>query len=281
MKSKLLNIGCGVVCDPAWINLDSAPAAAGVIRHDITKGLPFEDNTFDACYGSHIVEHLTQTQAADLVQEMQRVLRPSGTIRLVVPDLEAMVRLYQQILDELDAGNVSRAADYDWMMLELFDQTSRDFAGGEMGKYLARPDIPNRVFIESRIGDEARSFWDARKKPTFSGALLKLRARGLGWTISFLRARLTSLLILVSTGAKQRTAFETGMFRASGEVHRWMYDRYSLRRLLEQAGYSEISVCSAFESRIPGFESYGLDAVDGHVRKPDSLFMEASKPSRK
>ena len=281
MKSKLLNIGCGVVCDAAWINLDSAPAAPGVIRHDITKGLPFEDNTFDACYASHVVEHLTQTQAADLVEEMHRVLRPSGTIRLVVPDLEAIVRLYQQILYELDAGNVSRAADYDWMMLELLDQASRDFSGGEMGKYLAKPDIPNRAFIESRIGDEARSFWDARKEPKFSRALRKLRARGLGWTISFLRAKLTSLLILASAGAKQRTAFEAGMFRASGDVHRWMYDRYSLRILLEQAGFSGISVCSAFESRIPGFESYGLDTVDGRVRKPDSLFMEASKPRRK
>jgi hypothetical protein len=34
-------------------------------------------------------------------------------------------------------------------------------------------------------------------------------------------------------------------------------------------------VVAAGESRIPHFGDYRLDVVDGRIRKPDSLFMEA------
>ena len=74
-------------------------------------------------------------------------------------------------------------------------------------------------------------------------------------------------------------AAQIGRFRESGEVHKWMYDRWSLRVLLEKCGFQEIAVCAANESRIPGFERYNLDVTESPlVRKPDSLFIEALKP---
>lgn len=83
--------------------------------------------------------------------------------------------------------------------------------------------------------------------------------------------------LLAATNGEQE-ALRVGQFRLSGECHRWMYDRFSLKQLLEQCGFSAIRICSAFESRIAGFASFNLDVVDGKVRKPDSLFMEATKP---
>ena len=68
------------------------------------------------------------------------------------------------------------------------------------------------------------------------------------------------------------------MFRNSGEVHRWMYDRYSLSRLLTESGFINIQICQADESSIPDFNTYELDTCQGKVRKPDSLFIEATKP---
>jgi hypothetical protein len=71
------------------------------------------------------------------------------------------------------------------------------------------------------------------------------------------------------------------LFRQSGEVHKWMYDRLSLGELLQQAGFSDIRVCAAGESRIPQFNTYLLDLTEnGSTRKPDSLFMEAVKMSK-
>jgi hypothetical protein len=59
-----------------------------------------------------------------------------------------------------------------------------------------------------------------------------------------------------------------------------MYDRVSLSHLLAAVGFRQISVCAAEESRIENFAGYQLDSVEGRVRKPDSLFMEALKPGR-
>ena len=73
-------------------------------------------------------------------------------------------------------------------------------------------------------------------------------------------------------------AFESGLFRKSGEVHRWMYDRYSLRTLCFEVGFEAFEVCQADQSRIDQFSQFGLDAVDGRPRKPDSLFVECVKP---
>ena len=50
-----------------------------------------------------------------------------------------------------------------------------------------------------------------------------------------------------------------------------------LTKLLSEIGFTDIKICSAFESGIANWESYQLDVVKGEVRKPDSLFIEAKK----
>jgi hypothetical protein len=57
-----------------------------------------------------------------------------------------------------------------------------------------------------------------------------------------------------------------------------MYDRFSLRRLLEQCGFVGVIRRTAHESGIPDFAQYQLDSDGERVRKPDSLFMEGLKP---
>jgi SAM-dependent methyltransferase len=54
---------------------------AAVIQHDVRQGLPFVAESFDACY-SHMLfcMALSTPQITALMQEVRRVLRPSGTI---------------------------------------------------------------------------------------------------------------------------------------------------------------------------------------------------------
>jgi hypothetical protein len=67
-------------------------------------------------------------------------------------------------------------------------------------------------------------------------------------------------------------------FRATGENHKWMYDRVSLAALLERTGFTKVRQCNAGESAIKSFADYHLDTnPDGSIRKPDSLFVEATK----
>ena len=80
-------------------------------------------------------------------------------------------------------------------------------------------------------------------------------------------------------------SFDEGLFRNQGEVHRWMYDRYSLKRLCQAHGFVDFKVQSATDSSIEIYDSFELDSINGNVRKPDSLFVECRKslaePARK
>jgi SAM-dependent methyltransferase len=65
---------------------------------------------------------------------------------------------------------------------------------------------------------------------------------------------------------------------AAGELHKWIYDRYTLEDLLIECGYGELKVETATTSRIEGWSRFGLDTdSDGKVYKPESLFMECLK----
>jgi predicted SAM-dependent methyltransferase len=274
---KLLNIGCGLTFHPEWINIDVVPSAPEVQYCDITKKLPYPDNYFDACYSSHVLEHLTKEDAHRLLAECRRILKPQGIIRIVVPNLEAMVREYLRILEQIslnpDLPSQEIQDDYDWIMLELYDQTVRNFSGGEMVQFLRQPNLTNKNYIRSRIGAEAEQYWE--KPQTFWE---KLTSTKLAKILSKIKPTIIRYLLLIA-GKKASNSFNEGWFRNSGEIHRWMYDRFSLQRLLHKAGFSDIQVCLADASSIPDFNSYNLDIMDGKVRKPDSLFMEAIKPS--
>jgi predicted SAM-dependent methyltransferase len=279
---KALNIGCGSVFHSDWINIDLVPFSSQVLQCDFRNGLPYSDNELDICYSSHVIEHLTQQEARSLLSECFRVLSSQGVIRVVVPDLESIVKCYLHALNSVESGDRAAIPDYDWMMLELYDQTVRSFTGGEMGRYLASSDIQNKAFIVSRIGAEAENYWDKQTqkqaKVNQRSLLTRITSKSWNWWWATAKAKATRNIIHLLLGQQAQQAFDEGFFRQSGEIHRWMYDRFSLRRLLEQAGFVDVKVCRAEESRIPEFDRYQLDRIDGRVRKPDSLFMEGIKP---
>ena len=64
-----------------------------ILIHDLRKKLPFPDRSVDYVYTSHVLEHLAAADAPKLIEEVFRVLKPGGMVRLVVPDL-AYVRGY-------------------------------------------------------------------------------------------------------------------------------------------------------------------------------------------
>lgn len=64
----------------------------------------------------------------------------------------------------------------------------------------------------------------------------------------------------------------------SGELHRWVYDKYSLEELLSSAGFKDIREEGPFTSQINGWGQFTLDANDdGSVYKQVSLYMECVK----
>ena len=274
---KMLNIGCGATHHPDWINLDVSSTEPSVLPVDINNGLPFSSDSITVCYSSHLLEHLDKEGARNFLAECTRVLKSGGVIRLAVPDLEGIAREYLRLLDVVAAGDKTRESDYDWIMLEMYDQTIRNDSGGEMAHFLDNLDVADRPFVKSRIGAEAENYWAERLAPKRSLAGPSIKKRLLSFIKTF-HMKFVGWVVLLLAGKSARRSFKAGIFRSSGEVHQWMYDRFSLKRLLERAGFVDVKICTATESRIPEFEKYSLDALNGVARKPDSMYIEASKP---
>jgi SAM-dependent methyltransferase len=117
-----LNLGCGLQTHPSWVNVDGSwnarlakrpllrklfaalgvlpsdkagvPWSRDIFVHDMRKPLPFAPGSADAVYASHFLEHLYREEGQQLMQESFRVLAPGGIVRIVVPDLQAIVQEY-------------------------------------------------------------------------------------------------------------------------------------------------------------------------------------------
>jgi len=61
---------------------------------DVTKGLPFKSGSVDVIYCSHLIEHLTHSQAMKLCEEFYKILKNNGIMRIVTPDLKLYARKY-------------------------------------------------------------------------------------------------------------------------------------------------------------------------------------------
>ena len=57
--------------------------------------LDFADNTFDFIFSEHFLEHFFMDEALELLKEFNRILKPYGVLRTVVPDAD--LRTYDNI----------------------------------------------------------------------------------------------------------------------------------------------------------------------------------------
>jgi predicted SAM-dependent methyltransferase len=249
-----LNLGCGGRFHSDWVNVDFSQTGPGVIAHNLAEGIPFVDNTFDVVYHSHLLEHFPKIKGEEFMKECYRVLRPGGILRVAVPDLEQICRLYIDVLEKASTGDEDWQHNYDWILLEMYDQCVRNQSGGEMLKYLMQEPLSNEQFVSNRLG----SFYKTLK----------------GW-LAPLKTRIQKENTISKTDL---TTEEIGRFRKGGEIHQWMYDRYSLKRLFVKIGFRDIRLREANESYIGDWSKYCLDTEpDETVYKADSLYMEGIK----
>ena len=265
---KLLNLGCGTRYHSNWINIDFSSSCPDVIAHNLRKGIPFGDETFDVVYHSNVIEHFSKEEAPGFIQECYRVLKSNGVIRIAYPDLESLINQYVRILKELKNGNTQYADDYEWIMLELLDQSTRNYSGGNMFKYFVREKIPNEQFVVARCGTEAKHLIDHGKK-----AYLEQIKNNVGGGI---KNKITHCLSKIF--GEHYIAYKIGRFRLGGEIHQWLYDSYSITRLLDTIRFKKIVVRDAFASYVENWSDYHLDTEpDGSIYKPDSAYIEAIK----
>lgn len=130
MQKLKLNIGCGLSAPVGWVSIDSSLNARfaklpwfwkvlaalhiipldrasilypkNIYVYDVRKGLPFPDNSTEAIYCSHFLEHLNRKDASYFIKECYRVLSNGGIIRIIVPDLAQYI---EQYMKEVRQGN--------------------------------------------------------------------------------------------------------------------------------------------------------------------------------
>ena len=260
----MLNLGCGTRTNPYWVNIDwslklrlsKLPLIGSYLNsptdiqiYDLRKGIPFDDNTVDVVYSSHVLEHIEKNGAETFLKEMYRVLKPGGVIRIVVPDLEKAARKYIAALDKVSSSSSPSKKDqdsYHWALIMLLDQQVRTVAGGEMVKWIAdNPESSVVSDFEGTFKDMATEILNSRKTRLKNILVKKLKP---------------------SNPAK------------TGELHRWMYDKYSLKSLLLETGFKDVNKLDHLSSNIEGFDIYNLDSnIDDTAHQPDSIWMEGIK----
>ncbi|MBK9174861.1 MAG: methyltransferase domain-containing protein [Flavobacteriales bacterium] len=86
---EYLNVGCGYGLYEGFVNMDIV-WKPGVLVWDISTiahtPLPFADATFKGIYTEHCLEHIELDEARANMREWHRVLKPGGSVRVIVPD---------------------------------------------------------------------------------------------------------------------------------------------------------------------------------------------------
>jgi len=226
MQKLKLNIGCGLNAPAGWVNIDSSlnarlakwprfkkmltvlhiiplhktniPYPKNIYIYDVRRGLPFPDNSTDAIYCSHLLEHLNRKDALYFIKECYRVLSTGGIMRIIVPDLAQYIEQYMKEVRQRNKNTLVKEPASDRFLedLCLFEKES------------ANENIFTRLY--KKIYDK--------------------------------------------------------------NIHKWMYDEYSLTALLLKYGFHNIQRKGCYESMIKDIET-----LDEPNRFNSSVCLETQK----
>jgi predicted SAM-dependent methyltransferase len=84
--NRIVNLGGGGNCLEGCLTVDISPRADAYV--DVTKRLPFTDNSIDAIFCEEVIEHIDLDLGKSLLSECKRILKRNGILRLATPDLD-------------------------------------------------------------------------------------------------------------------------------------------------------------------------------------------------
>lgn len=183
----ILNLGCGTKTspEPEIVNIDwsislrirhnrllraIAPLVIGGGRlmrfrqlpenikiWNLSKGIPFESNSVDVVYHSHLLEHLDRSVADNFVLECKRVLKPGGIHRVVVPDLENLCRKYLSHISACE-HNIDETDRHEKYVESIIEQSVRKEAYGTSQQHPFRRLVENLILGDARRRGETHQW---------------------------------------------------------------------------------------------------------------------------
>lgn len=94
MSDVKLHFGCGPRILPGWVNIDGWRFPGVDFVTDLRQPLPFADATCRLIFTEHVFEHIDVEYRLTVLRELRRVLKPDGTLRIVVPDCAQFANAY-------------------------------------------------------------------------------------------------------------------------------------------------------------------------------------------
>lgn len=126
-----LHLGCGKRIIPGFVHVDRLDFAHIQQRTSLSD-LSFAANgSAELIYCAHAFEYFDREEAPKVLQEWHRVLRPSGLLRLAVPDFSVLAELYRDglALDKILGPLYGKIPSDDGFQ---FHKTCYDFASLEI-----------------------------------------------------------------------------------------------------------------------------------------------------
>ncbi|MHC4221418.1 MAG: class I SAM-dependent methyltransferase, partial [Planctomycetota bacterium] len=97
-----LHLGCWHRDIPGFVNIDLCDLPHIDYKSSIDDLSMIENESVSLIYSSHSFEYFDRGEAINVLKEWWRVLRPSGVLRLAVPDFDALLQVYQE------TGNIEK-----------------------------------------------------------------------------------------------------------------------------------------------------------------------------
>ena len=88
-----IHIGCGDHLFDGWLNCDKFMAGAEIYLNVYSK-FPFKSDSFDKAYSEHLIEHLNVNKVQHFLEEVYRIIKPGGHLRLTCPDFDKYAAAY-------------------------------------------------------------------------------------------------------------------------------------------------------------------------------------------
>jgi len=96
-----LNISAGEHPLEGWMNVDIG-GHPGTLRMDATQTFPFPSGEFSHIFTEHTLEHMPYGGAIRCLNECYRTLVPGGRLRVSIPHIGMLMRLYHKQHEPLE-----------------------------------------------------------------------------------------------------------------------------------------------------------------------------------
>ena len=181
-QKVVLNVGCGFPAQQRlhphfrgaeWreLRLDIDPAVQPDILCSMTEMTPLGDESVDAIWSSHNLEHLYRHEVPKALREFLRVLKPQGLLLMTLPDLQQIAELV--VTDRLEAESYMSASGPVTPLDMIFGHTASLAQGYAFMAHRCgfTPSTLGRLLVQAGFADvrlrrgSAFDMWATAQKP--------------------------------------------------------------------------------------------------------------------